>query len=128
MAWEVVKIDNSKICRGKPTASVGRNKITLNVAACDLIDNYESYKYVEFLKDTSDSTKIGIRFLMEPSADSVVIKRRQANGKTVGGIDVSSKCHMEKLFGNKGTHDGTTHYDIVKDQDADDTLIVIVKG
>lgn len=128
MTWEVVKIDNSKICRGKPTASVGRNKITLNVAACDLIDNYDSYKYVEFLTNPFDSTKIGIRFLMEPSSDSVVIKRKQAKGKTVGGIDVSSKYHMEKLFGNKGTHDGTTHYDIVKDQDVDNILIVIAKG
>ena len=49
MIWKTVKITNDKKGKTTPYASVGFGRITLNTAACELIENYEDYQYAELL-------------------------------------------------------------------------------
>ena len=127
MAWNVVTIENSANCRSKPYASVGFSRISLNVAACSLLDDPDQYKYAEFLTDQERKSVVGIRFLKDATGGSIVLKRKNINGKVVGGIDISSKAHVEKLFGVKGTQKQVTRYDVIQDENNPEILIVIVK-
>ena len=125
MAWSVVTIENNAKCRSKPYASVGFARVSLNVAACALLNDSDKYNYAEFLRDEAQKSKVGIHFLTEASENAVVLKRRISKGKAIGGIDISSKAHVEKLFGVKGTQKQVTRYDVVRDEN-DPTILIIV--
>ena len=127
MAWSVVKIDSGKKCLGIPSASVGFGRLSLNVAACELIQNYESYQYAELLQDPSRPSTVGVRLLEESTEDSIKIKRKIMKGKVTGGIDIPSKNHMEKLFGITGTQNKTTHFSVKKEKDEKNILVIYTK-
>lgn len=123
MAWKTVKIDAKKVVRGTPTASIGHGKISLNVAACNLIDDNKQYNHVELQDNPEFPGAVGILFLKEATENSIVIKRKTTKdektkeSKTVGGIEIFSKAHMEKLFGEKiGTAKVTTKYSVTKEE------------
>ncbi len=127
MAWEVVKVDDSKVVRGIPRATVGYGRISLNVAACNLIENFENYKFAELLVDKSKRpTEYGVRFLKENTQDSISIKRKEVKGKIVGGVDIASVEHLGKLFGEEGKSRFSTHYSVSVDK-SEPTILVLRK-
>lgn len=119
MIWETVKIANGNKGRTMPYASVGFGRISLNAAACELLGDYNQYKYAEFLKARENGKLcIGIKFLKEATTNSILIKRRKTNdGKLVSGMDISNKRVIEDLFGITGTANKATHFDIKKYED-----------
>jgi len=125
MAWEIVDVDREKSIRSRPVASVGYQRLSLNVSACNLLGDYEKYKYVELLRDPTRANIIGVRFLIDSTEKSIVIKRKTSGGKIVGGIDISSKHHIEKLFGNVGIQRKTTNYSVTKE--SENILVVHTK-
>lgn len=128
MAWEVVKIENNKKCKSVPAASVGFGRISLNIAACELIEDYDTYKFAELLTDSLQPSVFGIKLLKENTENSITIKRKQTKDKKiVGGIDISSKHHTEKLFGKIGTQNKVTHYAVTKPSEYDNFLIISLK-
>lgn len=125
MAWEVVKVDDSKVVRGIPRATVGYGRISLNVAACNLLHNFESYKFAELLMDKSKRpTEYGIKFLVANTQDSIAIKRKVIKGKVVGGIEVASMEHVGKLFGEEGRNKFSTHYSVTLDKTEQDIVVL----
>jgi hypothetical protein len=129
MAWEVVKIPTSSRGRTSPYASVGFGKLSLSAAACELIDNYEGFTYVQLLKNrVNNRLCIGVLFLKEASLDSIKISRKKmANGKLVGGIEVANSRVLESLFGLAATAKKTTRYDVKKDDAYPNFLVVFAE-
>ncbi|MFR1435743.1 MAG: hypothetical protein ACLSS9_11010 [Acutalibacteraceae bacterium] len=115
MAWEVVKVTQESKCSAVPCASIGYGRLALNVAACELLENYEDYKFVELLTDPSRPSTYGVRFLKINTENSIAIRRnRTKNGKLIGGLEIPSKHHMEKMFGIIGTQNKTTRFNVIK--------------
>lgn len=116
MSWEVVKIPASSRGRSTPYASVGFGKLSLNVAACELIEDYEKYTHVQLLKNrVNNRLCIGVRFLDESVQDSLKICRKKMNGKIVGGIEISNGKVLENLFGLQATAKKTTRFEVKQD-------------
>ena len=127
MNWETVKIKNDQRGRTMPYASVGFGRLSLSTAACELIDNLESYTCVEMLKAIEGGeTLIGVRFLEDKdrTVDSLPIKRRVVNERIVGGIDIMNKGTMQELFGDIGVQNKVTRMSVKKDPDLNNVLIV----
>ena len=128
MNWETVKIKNDRKGRTMPYASVGFGRLSLSTAACDLIENFEMYPYVELLKAVSNNeTLIGVRFVKESNktTNSLPVKRRKLkDGTVIGGIDICNKGTMDELFGLSGTQNKATRYGVRKDPDEDNILII----
>ena len=126
MNWEVVKIPENKRGRTMPYVSVGFGRLSLSAAACELIENHESVKYVELLKGKiNNKLCIGVRLLQEPTANSLAVSRKKdSNGKFVTGMDISNKRVIEDLFGPSGSAQKTTRYNVRKDDEADNILII----
>ena len=128
MIWETVKIKNERKGRTMPYASVGFGRLSLSTAACDLIEDCDSFKFVELLKAVvNNETLIGVRFLSETekTTNSLPVKRRKLkNGTVVGGIDICNKGTMAELFGPSGTQNKATRYGVRKDPDEDNILII----
>ena len=126
MNWEVVKIPENRRGRTTPYASVGFGRLSLSAAACELIENHETIKHVELLKGKiNNKLCIGVRLLREPTANSLAVSRKKdANGNYVTGMDISNKRTIEELFGPAGSAQKTTRYNVRKDEDADNILII----
>lgn len=126
MNWEIVKIPENRRGRTTPYVSVGFGRLSLSAAACELIKNHESIKYAELLKGKfNNKLCIGVRLLTEPTANSLAVSRKKdANGKLVTGMDISNKRVIEDLFGPSGSAQKTTRYNVRKDDDADNILII----
>lgn len=121
MNWEVVKVENTNKGRTMPYASIGFGRVSLSAAACELLGDYNQYKYVEFLKARENGKLcIGIKFLKESTTNSILIKRRISGGKLVAGMDISNKRVVESLFGPIGGASKATRLDVKKY--ADDIL------
>lgn len=127
MAWTVVEVEGNKKCRGTPAASIGYGRLLLNVAACNLLDHHEKYKYAELLTDTLRPSAVGVRLLEDSTEKAIAIKRKTNKGKVVGGIEIPSKYHMQKLFGIKGTQKKITTYSVTKDKQYENILIITEK-
>ncbi|HIX08886.1 MAG TPA: hypothetical protein H9683_01740 [Firmicutes bacterium] len=125
MEWTTVKITSDKRGRNTPYASIGFGKIALSAAACELIDNYELYPYVELLRGKRNNKLcIGVRFIKNTTQDSIKIKRRISDGKAIAGLTIENKGIVEELFGITGTARKTTRYNVEKDNDEDNILII----
>ena len=125
MKWQIVNIPKS--FRGKTAAfaSVGHGRITLSSGACKLIDNYEKYKYLEFLKCKNKFNEyIGVRFTNYCTADSIPISRKKINGTYISNISVNNKSIIEELFGVMGSAKKTTRLVVEKDNDCEDILMM----
>ena len=130
MEWELVKIENNKKGRGTPYASVGFGRLSLSAAACELLDNFDKYSFVELLKGKKNNKMcIGVRFLKESerTQDSLPIKRKNVDGKVVKGADIANKKIMEDLFGINGSANKSTRFAVEKDKDMDNILVVFAE-
>ena len=129
MAWEVVKIPASTKGRTSPYASVGFGRLSLSAAACELIDNYEEFSYVQLLKNrVNNRLCIGVLFLKEASPDSLKISRKKmANGKFVGGVEISNSKVLEGLFGLAATAKKATRYDVKKDNAYENFVVIFAE-
>lgn len=128
MEWSVVKIENNTKGRNIPYASIGYGRISLSAAACRLINNYEKYEYVELLQGKRNGKAcVGVRFLTEQTINSLHVSRRtQTNksGQKIDGIDISNKGTLEKLFGPAGSGTKAERYNVEKDNECENILII----
>ncbi len=125
MDWTTVKITPDKGGRHTPFASVGFGKISLNAAACELIENEEQYSYAELLVGKKNNKKcVGVRLLKTKIQHSIPIKRKVADGKPIKGITIEHKAAIEELFSLTGVARKATRYNVEKDKDEDNVLII----
>lgn len=128
MSWEVVKIPIKSKGRTSPYASVGFGRLSLSVAACELIEDYDKFAYVQLMKNRINNRLcIGVRFLRESESDSIKITRKTSKGKTIGGIDISNSKVLEGLFGLAANAKKATRYDVKKDDTFDNFLIIFTE-
>lgn len=126
MIWEVVKIPESSRGRTTPYASVGFSRLSLSSAACALIEDHQSIKYVELLKGkVNNNLCIGVRLLKEPTDHSLAVSRKKdTNGKILSGMDITNKQVIESLFGPAGSAKKVTRYNVRKDTESENILII----
>lgn len=128
MAWEIVKIPTSSKGRTSPYASVGFGRLSLSVAACELIENYEDYHYVQLLRDRiNNKLCIGVRFIKNPEPDSIKVTRKKSNGKIIGGLEIANSKILENLFGLTATAKKATRFDVKKDNSYDNILVIFAE-
>lgn len=125
MEWTTVKITSDKRGRNTPFASIGFGKISLSAAACELIENYEQYSFVELLRGKKNNKLcIGVRFLKTTTPDSIKVNRKVVGGKSITGLTIENKSVIEELFGITGTARKATRYNVEKDNDEDNIIII----
>lgn len=126
MAWTEIRISENELGRDDPAVSIGHKRISFNVATCKLIDQeHESYKYVQFYRDSKNPKLIGVRFWKYYANDNCVeLKRKEIDGKTVGGLDVVNAYLMKTVFGDIAMAEKTTKYRVKKDS-SDPYILVI---
>ena len=128
MNWETVKIDSSRQGKNTAYASIGFGRIVLNSAACELVDNFSEYKYVQILKARKDGKLcVGIKLLKDCKENSIKIGKRKIKGAIVEkSLSIDNKPLMEDLFGIQGTQNKATRYPVVLDDD--DKSILVIYG
>ena len=125
MEWSTVKITSDKRGRNTPFASIGFGKIALSAAACELIEHYEQYSYAELLRGKKNNKLcIGVRFLKSATQDTIKVKRKVVDGKTITGLTIECKNVIEELFGITGTARKATRYSVEKDNSEENILII----
>lgn len=128
MNWEVVEIPSNKKGRTAPYASVGNGRLSLSAASCELITNYDKYTYAELLRGKIGKDPcVGVKLLKEATSNSLAIKRKKINGKIIAGMEISNKNILLELFGLTATAKKTTRFDVKKDPDADNILMIFTK-
>ncbi len=128
MIWETVKIKNDKKGRNTAFASIGFGRIVLNTAACDLIEDFGAYKYVQILKGIKDGKLcVGLKLLKDCQENSIKISRRKSNGEIIEkSLSVDNKMLMEEIFGIRGTQNKVTRYSVLLDNDNKNILVIYV--
>ena len=126
MDWEIVKIPMMSRGRTVPYASVGYGRLSLNVAACELVDDYETFSYVLLRKNRAkNSVCVGVQFLKEFVPDAIQLSRKKIkHGKKVGGIELSNRTVLESLFGTIAAGKQATRYNVKKDETFENFVVV----
>ena len=133
MKWEVVKLQDTTMNSGRRSiayASIGFGRISLNTAACELIPGYQNYSFAELLKGRQKNKLcVGVRFLTEEekTPNAIPFRRRMKDGVPHGGIDIHGKRIMEELFGPAASASKSTKYNVAKDDDCDNILIIFAE-
>lgn len=112
MEWNVVKISRTS-GNTVPFVSIGRGQLDFNTVACDLVNDNGNYKYAKLLtaKDKG-KTVVAVKFLENYENDTIVIKRKVQNGKTIKGMTVVNKGIISDLFGKNGKNEGMVRYSV----------------
>ena len=112
MEWSVVKISQTS-GNTVPFVSIGRGQLDFNAVACDLGNDNGNYKYAQLLtaKDKG-KTVVAVKFLENYENDTIVIKRKVQNGKTIKGMTVVNKGIISDLFGKNGKNEGMVRYSV----------------
>ena len=126
MAWVTVQIEEKELGKNIPSVSVGHKKLSLNKAACDLMDTKrENYKYVQFMEDDKNLNIVGIRFWNKnANLNCIPIKEKIVDGKTVGGLEIANANLMKRVFGDVADKTSVTKYRVKRDDDDAHVLIV----
>ena len=129
MAWVTIKIKEEELGRSIPYVSVGHKRLSLNKAACELMDvDREQYKYVQFMEDDKNPNLIGIKFYNKNAhPDCVPLKKKVVEGTPVGGIDVANANLMKKIFGSISASNTVVKYRVKRDEN-DARVLVIFKS
>ncbi len=112
MAWEAVKIGEEQLGRNIPAVSIGHKRLSLNIAACELINQKkENFAYVQFYTDKDNPTAVAMRFWKDARNEYCVpLKQKEVNGKSVGGVEVANANLVKSIFGDVADKKTVTHY------------------
>ena len=110
MEWKVVEIEETS-GRKVPFVSIGRGQLDFNAVACDLVQDNGEYKYAQLLNaQEKGRTVVAVKFLQKPELNTIPIKRKCQNGKTIRGMTIVNKGIVSKLFGKDGRNEGMVRY------------------
>ncbi len=112
MEWEVFALKQTG-GRTAPFVSIGRGALDFSQAACELINDNGQYKYAQILTaKEKGKVVVGVKFLTDYTDNSIPIKRKTLNGKTVAGMTVRNKDAIERLFGKDGANKGMVRHQV----------------
>lgn len=114
MGWETVKIGEEQLGRNIPSVSIGHKRLSMNVAACDLINQKkENFQYVQFMTDRQRPGVVAMRFWKYENSDCVPLSRKEdKTGKPVGGLEVVNANLLKSLFGKIADSNSTTKFKV----------------
>lgn len=126
MNWETVKIKNDKRGRNTAFASIGFGAIVFNAAACDLVENFNEFKYAKILRARKNGKLcVGVKLLKDYEEDSIKINKRKFKGEVVEkSLSINNKLLMEDIFGIQGTQNKVTRYSVLLDSDDKNILVI----
>lgn len=115
--WETFSTKRSPRIKDKTpiiTISKDTGRISINAAACSLIENCYSYGNVEILKGTDGNTfrKVGFKLLSSPTAHSIVISRKSYKGREVGGATIYSKALAKEIYAQNEKLPKNAHFHV----------------
>ena len=112
MEWNVVKIEETS-GKNVPFVSIGRGMMDFNAVACKLVDDNGQYKYAQLLTaKEKGKAVVAVKFLEEPETNTIPIKRKIQNGKTVQGMTIVNKGVIAQLFGKDGSNEGMVRHKV----------------
>ncbi len=112
MEWQVVKI-NKAGGNSIPFVSIGNGRLEFNAVSCSILGDNGQYKYAQILRGKEKGKSvIAVKFLTEYEENSLPIKRKKQNGKTIQGMTISHKGLITELFGKEGNNDGMVRHDV----------------
>ena len=113
MEWKVFKVEETS-GNTTPFVSIGRGQMDFNAEACRLVNDSGQYKYAQLLTAQENGKAIvGVKFLIDYEEDSIVVRRKVINGKTINGMTIRNKGAVEKLFGKDGANKGMVRHKVV---------------
>ena len=74
-----------------------------------------------------NNSAIGVRFLKESQPDTIKISRKVVKGKIISGVSIENKKTIEDLFGMNGIAKKVTRFNVQKDNDSNNILIIMLK-
>ena len=99
MAWDTYKISEDQMGRNMPAISIGHNRLGINVAACELLNQKkEQFTHVQFLTDKQRPKSIGMRFWKYETNDCVPLSQKENKGKPIGGLEVVNALLLKEIF------------------------------
>ena len=131
--WKIIEIKEEQYGKVIPYVSIGHNRLAFNKAASDLIDARRSdYKFVQFLKDESNSNVIGVRFWREEYektiSNSIPLIQKESKGKPIGGIDIANTYLLKDIFGPVVTNRSVSRFRVRKDDTSPHILVIDLKS
>lgn len=113
--WETYTTKRSPRVKDKtPNVTITRNssRISINAAACSLIENCYTYPNVEILKGIDGETfrKVGFKLLSSPTAHSIRVSRKKHKGHEVGGLSIYSKALVKEIYDQNERLSNTAHF------------------
>lgn len=112
MEWEVFELKQTG-GRTAPFVSIGRGALDFSQAACELVGDNGQYKYAQILTGKErGKVVVAVKFLTDYEDNSIPIKRKQAEGKTISGMTVRNKDAIERLFGKDGANKGMVRHKV----------------
>lgn len=115
--WETFTSKRSPRIKDKTpiiTITKDSGRISINVAACSLIEKYYSYSDMEILKgiDGKAFRKVGFKLLPSPSAQSKSISRKTYKGREVGGSTIYSKALVKDIYAQNERLPKNAHFHV----------------
>jgi len=112
MEWQVVKIEQTS-GNTIPFVSIGRGQLDFSAEACKLVGDTGNYKYAQLLTGRENGkTVVAVKFLEEYAENSIIIRRKNIDGKKIAGMTIRNKGSIEKLFGKDGSNKGMVRYKV----------------
>ena len=128
MNWETVKIESENVGRKNAFATVGRGQIVFNTTSTRQIPDIDSITCVKIMTGSEGTTKlIGFSFKKEFGENCLAVKKRIGKHNEIASVTVSSKPLMGKLFGEVGTKQGATQYQVVLDKGPNNEPLLVIK-
>ena len=123
MIWNVVRI-NQTSGNNVPFVSIGRGQMDFNAVACDLVKDNGKYRYAQLLTGKDNGkTIVAVKFLTDFEQNTIPIKRKKQNGRTIKGMTVVNKGVVSDLFGKDGINDGMVRFGVELE---DDNILKII--
>jgi len=78
-----------------------------------LVGDTGNYKYAQLLTGRENGkTVVAVKFLEEYAENSIIIRRKNIDGKKIAGMTIRNKGSIEKLFGKDGSNKGMVRYKV----------------
>ena len=124
MEWTEVPVSQAS-GKNVPFVSIGRGQLDFSAVACDLVGDCGQYKFAKLLTAKEGGVPVvAVKFLQEAETNTIPIKRKTQNGKSVKGMTVANKGVISNLFGKDGSNNGMVRYRVEK---IGDNMLKIVK-
>lgn len=119
--WKEIDVSSENV-ESEPYASVGNGRLKLSIGACNLINNFHSYRYVTFTRAKQDRIYfVGLRFEKNKTETSFALYK-ESDGEY--GATIFASDLLKTLYGEEGVSKNYTKHEVIVDKENHNTLVV----